>query len=398
MLSKSLVSFRGVLAFGVLCVSTAAFGQADNWLNPAGGNFDTDSNWSLGSPGAGNPTFNLGFAYTVDFTQSDTDEGLNVENDNVTFDLGGNTFQCTALTTGVTTSPPSDMTLSGGGTVLLTSSGLGAVPVAINNSGDLTINATSVTENATSESVTSTGPLTVENGGQLKQTNLQGGSMNLSGNLTVNDGTVHAIGALTLGTASITAGSTVSTLGAAGPSPSSIAISASGAVGIDASQLTAQNESVLFNTGSALTLTDNASVGAPDGDITLAGSTDIQSGQISSGITTTLGGSLLIQLNANMIGVDGAALTAPNLSLGGTLQVTLPGNLAPVSGDEYQLYYDSNTITGTFTNVSLPTLPSGESWNTSQLYTDGIISVVPEPASLGLLFAAGGLLLRRRRA
>jgi len=51
-----------------------------------------------------------------------------------------------------------------------------------------------------------------------------------------------------------------------------------------------------------------------------------------------------------------------------------------------------------FDALNLPSLGGSLSWDTSTLYTDGIVSVVPEPSIIGLLTVCGlGLALLRRR-
>ncbi|HEX9047511.1 MAG TPA: PEP-CTERM sorting domain-containing protein, partial [Verrucomicrobiae bacterium] len=84
---------------------------------------------------------------------------------------------------------------------------------------------------------------------------------------------------------------------------------------------------------------------------------------------------------------DGGSLVVNNI--GGTL----------LTGDSFNLF--DGTITGTFASVLLPTLDAGLTWDQSNLYTTGIITVVPEPATTALL-GSGVLLtiwqLRRRRS
>lgn len=66
------------------------------------------------------------------------------------------------------------------------------------------------------------------------------------------------------------------------------------------------------------------------------------------------------------------------LSLGGTLAVSLINGFNPAAGNSFDIL-DWGTLSGTFSAISLPTL-SRLNWNTSQLYTTGVISV----ASVGL--------------
>jgi hypothetical protein len=73
----------------------------------------------------------------------------------------------------------------------------------------------------------------------------------------------------------------------------------------------------------------------------------------------------------------------------------LPTGFTPFLGEQFQLI--DGQITGTFNSVTVPSLPNGETWDTSDLYTTGTITVVPEPASITLMFASGCFLLRCRK-
>ena len=65
-------------------------------------------------------------------------------------------------------------------------------------------------------------------------------------------------------------------------------------------------------------------------------------------------------------------------SSGGTLKVDLTnlgnGVFAPSAGSSFDLL-DWGSLSGTFCTIQLPTLSGGLQWNTSQLYTTGVISV-----------------------
>jgi fibronectin-binding autotransporter adhesin len=62
------------------------------------------------------------------------------------------------------------------------------------------------------------------------------------------------------------------------------------------------------------------------------------------------------------------------LAFGGTLEVDLINSFSPTAGNSFNLF-DWGSVSGTFA-LSLPTLGSGLAWNTSQLYTAGVLSVV----------------------
>jgi hypothetical protein len=73
-----------------------------------------------------------------------------------------------------------------------------------------------------------------------------------------------------------------------------------------------------------------------------------------------------------------AILANGNLSLSGILAVSLidlgAGLFAPDSGDSFDIL-DWGSLTGTFSAIQLPTLTGALAWNTSQLYTTGVLSV-----------------------
>ena len=71
-------------------------------------------------------------------------------------------------------------------------------------------------------------------------------------------------------------------------------------------------------------------------------------------------------------------LVTGQLSLGGTLNVLLTG-LTPAAGQSFDIL-DWGNIVGAFSAISLPTLAGGLTWNTTQLYTAGVLSI----ASVGL--------------
>jgi hypothetical protein len=95
-----------------------------------------------------------------------------------------------------------------------------------------------------------------------------------------------------------------------------------------------------------------------------------------------------LRLGADGLGVlsiaSGVSLDISNLS---------GGSFAP--GQSFDIM-DFGSVSGTFANISLP--GGAALWDTTQLYTTGVISVVPEPAAASLLLASALLGVRRRRA
>ena len=88
------------------------------------------------------------------------------------------------------------------------------------------------------------------------------------------------------------------------------------------------------------------------------------------------------------------AIASAAMFFDGTLTVSNIG-AALANGDVFNLF-DWGSASGTFDSVSLPTLNEGLTWDQSQLYTSGTITVVPEPGA-ALLGGLGMLCLLRRR-
>jgi fibronectin-binding autotransporter adhesin len=68
-------------------------------------------------------------------------------------------------------------------------------------------------------------------------------------------------------------------------------------------------------------------------------------------------------------------LVTGQLSIGGALQVLLINGFVPSSGNSFNVL-DWGTLAGTFSSISLPTLANGLTWNTSKIYTTGVLSVI----------------------
>ena len=83
-----------------------------------------------------------------------------------------------------------------------------------------------------------------------------------------------------------------------------------------------------------------------------------------------------------------------HLTLGGQLDVELLYGFTPKLGDTFQLF--DGDFSGQFTDIIQPELDDGLEWDTSKLYTDGSLTVVPEPATIFMLATAGLTCLLRR--
>lgn len=79
----------------------------------------------------------------------------------------------------------------------------------------------------------------------------------------------------------------------------------------------------------------------------------------------------------NTVATTSVLAVSGNLSLDGTLKVTSTGQsfAIPALGNTFDLL-DWGTLIGTFSNINLPSLSANLGWDTSKLYTTGVIRVV----------------------
>ena len=143
---------------------------------------------------------------------------------------------------------------------------------------------------------------------------------------------------------------------------------------------TFQFQGNLVNNGGTIAPGSSAGLMTVDGDLIInAGAMEIE-----------LAGSTVRGTDYDAIDVTGT------LTLAGTLDVVLIDDFDPGLDDTFDIL-DWGSLTGKFDTVNLPGLSGGLDWDDSNLYGDGTITVVPEPASAVLLLSGGVLAMLRRR-
>jgi hypothetical protein len=105
------------------------------------------------------------------------------------------------------------------------------------------------------------------------------------------------------------------------------------------------------------------------------GTLSLNSGTFNTGTATLASGSTLsIAIGGpTRFTLYGALVASGAVSLNGSLVVTL-NNFTPALGSSFDIL-DGN-LSGAFTHLQLPGLSAGLGWNTSSLYTTGVLSVV----------------------
>jgi hypothetical protein len=156
------------------------------------------------------------------------------------------------------------------------------------------------------------------------------------------------------------------------------------------------------------TTTTIGSGGSIRGNGTVASTTTDNSGLISPGFSAgelAFTGGLTLQptsVLAMEIGGTGSSdydqiSVGGALAVDGTLDVSFINAFNPSDGDSFDLL-DFASLTGTFGTLNLPALGGGLLWDTTQLYSAGVLSVtVPEPSVITLLAWAAILRTLRRR-
>lgn len=123
-----------------------------------------------------------------------------------------------------------------------------------------------------------------------------------------------------------------------------------------------------------------------------SGSTAIH---IREGMSLSPEATLVLELDGNPWGSRISFDAGIPVTLDGTLELDYVGTSDPASllGDSFQVFdWTGVSPTGAFANIS-SNLPAGYSWDTSQLYSTGDVTLIPEPSSLALLGAGATLLV-----
>ncbi|MCH2131866.1 MAG: hypothetical protein MK179_22215, partial [Pirellulaceae bacterium] len=152
--------------------------------------------------------------------------------------------------------------------------------------------------------------------------------------------------------------------------------------------------------------TFNCNEGSCSGSAAISGDVNNNGGTVSPGSSPGVlpvdgnysqseAGTLLIELAGTEAGTMHDVLKVAGLaSLGGKLDVVLLDAFQPYVGDRFDIL-DFSSLTGEFTQLSFPDLPSGFAWDDSELYSTGTISVsfVPEPGCHALLILCGFVIM-----
>ena len=230
------------------------------------------------------------------------------------------------------------------------------------------------------------------NGATSAITTLNGGTVNLGSStvLTVNDGTTSGSitgsgGSLTksgAGTLTLASGGTYNYNGATSVTDGKLIVNGN----ISTSTTTVSGTGTLGGGGTV------GSVIVQAGG-TFAPGNSIDNFDIAGALT--LGTSSFSVFEINTAGdISDLAIVSGLLTFGGTLNVNNVGSTL-VNGDTFDLF-NWGSKSGTFSAVNLPVLDSGLTWDDTALYTNGTITVVPEPHA-ALLGGLGLLALLRRR-
>jgi len=157
-----------------------------------------------------------------------------------------------------------------------------------------------------------------------------------------------------------------------------------------AGEMTIRND-LVTNGGTVSVQEGNLSgIGPITGDVNNSGGT-ISPGnspgvlEIDGDYTQGDDGGLLIEIAGSERGVEHDLLDVSGLvTLAGSLEVQLLDGFDPSRGNHFDIL-DAGTLIGSFAEIQLPALVEGLGWDTSALYIDGSLAVVPEPATGSIL-------------
>ncbi|MGB0722202.1 MAG: beta strand repeat-containing protein [Gammaproteobacteria bacterium] len=297
----------------------------------------------------------------------------------------------------------------------------GAAALVVDNGGSVSTATGVLAENHTTEGSNSA-VLTINSGGSVSSTgDWTVAARNYDGTIDVNGGQFSTLGSVTLGQGSGFAsnGEMILNGNADVDIADTLLLEETGILTMNSGRLTV--DTLYFSNGSQFNFTGGALEATTiDGDVANDAGR-VEPGE-SPGILAINGNYyqganavLEIEIGGTNQGVDFDLLTVDgDLELGGTLELMLIDAFIPPINTSFDILDWTGAITGTFDNV----YSLGATWDLSQLYTDGIVTLVgyddmgvapantgnydatgvPVPGSAWLLLAGLGLAPRLYRA
>jgi autotransporter-associated beta strand protein len=250
-----------------------------------------------------------------------------------------------------------------------------------NSTATIALGANTINAGSNNGNSTYSGTLTGTGGGLTKSGT---GSLTLSGNNTYTGTTTISAGTLVLASGGDIVSSTGVNLGTSG-SRGTLDLTAKSAYTFGAGVTVNGDGTINIGTGKAVTIAGNFAPGNSPGIVNVTGDLTL-----ASTATTTM------QITGTGAGLFDRAVVSGQLAFGGTLALDNTG-YTPVLNDSVDLF-DWSSTTGAFSSISGTDLGSGYTWDTTALYSTGTITVVPEPATWGLLaFSLTTVMVLRRR-
>jgi fibronectin-binding autotransporter adhesin len=232
----------------------------------------------------------------------------------------------------------------------------------------------------------------------------EGATKSYGDGTTQNSGVITGLLALTKsGSGTQTFGDANTYTGTTTVNAGILALSGTGTIGAGNVALGGGTLSIAGISTSAYTLTSTQTLSGA-GQINATGKTLAVNGTLAPGSsagTIDVTGAVTLGLNSvsnfEILGTSSGQFdlldVTGTLTFGGSLNLTT--SYAFAANDMVKLF-DAETFAGTFGTINGTSLGDGLSWDTSKLYTQGSITVVPEP-STALIGGLGILALLRRR-
>jgi autotransporter-associated beta strand protein len=187
-----------------------------------------------------------------------------------------------------------------------------------------------------------------------------------TGTTAVNAGSMTLSGSIATGTLTVANGATLNLTGTTGGSLIVATGTNATIAGIVGGSLA--NSGTVKGTG---TITGASSWA--NNSITMPGGTSIGTLKFGANVSMNNSATLSMQVTGGSTSCDKVAISG-TFTCNGTLEVTIASG-TPVLGASYQLF-TATSVVGTFVTIKLPVLEQGLEWDSSELYTTGIIKII----------------------